>query len=107
MLRLELYSNIMRAERESPAVRTSEIVEIIHANASWVLDSKGKFDGKGRSPSELLGPCIDYLISLQHSAEQNNARVRYKDCIAEITTPEEKLRFISGTIWGEWQKNMP
>lgn len=97
----------MNIEQRPQVIRTADIVGMIRTNASWVIGGKEQFNGVGRSPNDLLKPCIDYLTSLWPAEERDTARARYQTLIAEMPTQEDQLRFISGAILGEWQKNMP
>ncbi len=68
---------------------------------------KGQVGTNGQSPNDILGPSLEYLISLNKPEDRDAMRRSYSATLDKLGTVEEKVLFIKTSIADEWKRNMP
>lgn len=91
-------------EKGPQTINTSDIRSLVTME---LVGDKGRFNSIRHSPKDLIGPSLEYLISLQKAEEQDAMKVSYQTHLTKIESPEDQLSFIFSSIISEWQRNMP
>ena len=96
----------MVTERGPQNTHLPQIDVLIKNNLKWV-DGMWQFTGNGHPFEELVGPSLEYALSLCRPEDRDAMRASYQNRLEKIKSPKEKALFIASDIVAHWHRNMP